>query len=328
MTNNNKMSQIFINFENYARVIQHKSEATITHYLHDLSTFFKFLLHKKKMAKSIEDADMMKVDEGFIRNVTLQDLYDYLTYSEKKGNSSNTRARRVACIRTFFTYLQVKEKIIQVNPADELENPKVEKREPIYLKLNECEQILDYLDATFNDNSTSSYKYNYYRDKCIFTLLLNTGLRLGELCNIKITDIRNNNLTVIGRGNKQRTIPLNEACLKSVREYLSNRKEEKATEDSKEYLFLSSQQKPIQLRTVEIMVKKAIVNAGVKNGEKYTPHKLRHSAATLMYKHGDVDISELQGILGHENIQTTQIYKHIDDDNLKNAVSKNPLANR
>ena len=154
---------------------------------------------------------------------------------------------------------------------------------------------------------------NYYRDYCILTLFLNCGMRLSELCNIEIEKIKGDTLTIIGKGNKERTVYLNEASIAAIENYLKNRNDSKATEEAKKYLFLSSKYRPIK-------------NAGFKD-QKYTPHKLRHTAATLMYKYGNVDIRSLQNILGHENISTTQIYTHVDDETLREAVKTNPLAN-
>lgn len=154
---------------------------------------------------------------------------------------------------------------------------------------------------------------------------LNCGMRLSELCSIQIDKIRDDTLTIIGKGNKERTVYLNDACLKALANYLNVRDDSKALPDNKKFLFLSSRNGPINKRTVEIMIKKHITNAGLTD-DKYTPHKLRHTAATLMYKYGNVDIRSLQSILGHTNISTTQIYTHVDDDSLRDAVKSNPLS--
>ena len=150
-------------------------------------------------------------------------------------------------------------------------------------------------------------------------------MRLSELCSIQIDKIKGDTLTIIGKGNKERTVYLNEACLKAINSYLSFRDNSKVSDENKKFLFLSNRNLPINKRTVELLVKKHIGNAGIVDG-KYTPHKLRHTAATLMYKHGNVDIRSLQSILGHENISTTQIYTHIDDEALRDAVKSNPLS--
>ncbi|HEE9847488.1 TPA: tyrosine-type recombinase/integrase, partial [Clostridium perfringens] len=206
---------------------------------------------------------------------------------------------------------------IDENPTVELESPKINKRHPVYLTLDQSITVL---------NSMDKGNKNYYRDYCILTLFLNCGMRLSELCNIEIEKIKGDTLTIIGKGNKERTVYLNEASIAAIENYLKNRNDLKATEEAKKYLFLSSKYRPINKRSVEILVKKHIENAGFKD-QKYTPHKLRHTAATLMYKYGNVDIRSLQNILGHENISTTQIYTHVDDETLREAVKTNPLAN-
>ena len=150
-------------------------------------------------------------------------------------------------------------------------------------------------------------------------------MRLSELCSIQIEKFKEDTLTIIGKGNKERTVYLNDACLKALNNYLKVRDASKALPENKKFLFLSSRNLPISKRTVEIMIKKHITNAGYTD-DKYTPHKLRHTAATLMYKYGNVDIRSLQSILGHENISTTQIYTHVDDDSLRDAVKSNPLS--
>lgn len=198
-----------------------------------------------------------------------------------------------------------------------MESPKINKRHPIYLTLDESVSLLSSLDTN---------NCNYLRDYCILTLFLNCGMRLSELCSIKIDKIKGDTLTIIGKGNKERTVYLNDACISAINNYLSKRNDSKATDENKKYLFLSSRNTPINKRTVELLVKKHVKNAGLTNA-KYTPHKLRHTAATLMYKHGNVDIRSLQSILGHENISTTQIYTHVDEEILREAANSNPLAN-
>ncbi|MCX0420276.1 tyrosine recombinase XerC, partial [Clostridium perfringens] len=248
----------------------------------------------------------------------LSDIYAFLAFLEKvRNNSAYARARKVATLKSFFKFLNSKIKLIDENPTVELESPKINKRHPVYLTLDQSITVL---------NSMDKGNKNYYRDYCILTLFLNCGMRLSELCNIEIEKIKGDTLTIIGKGNKERTVYLNEASIAAIENYLKNRNDSKATEEAKKYLFLSSKYRPINKRSVEILVKKHIENAGFKD-QKYTPHKLRHTAATLMYKYGNVDIRSLQNILGHENISTTQIYTHVDDETLREAVKTNPLAN-
>lgn len=310
-----------VDFLNYLETIKGKSPNTITGYEIDLTLFFRFLKIYKGLVtdNSLEfsEIDIRDIDNSFIKKIKLTDLYAFLSFAEKqRGNGTYARARKVAALKSYFKFLNGKAKIIDDNPTLDLESPKINKRHPVYLSLDESLNLLSSLDK---DNK------NYYRDYCILTLFLNCGMRLSELCSIKLDKIKGDTLTIIGKGDKERTVYLNDACLKAIDNYLAVRDASKCTDEDKQYLLLSSRFKPINKRTVELLVKKHIFNSGLRD-EKYTPHKLRHTAATLMYKHGNVDIRSLQSILGHENISTTQIYTHIDDEILRDAVKSNPLS--
>ncbi len=312
-----------IEFLNYLENVKGKSVNTIKGYSVDLGLFFKFLkvykgLENNIELEKIEEVEISDLGDNFIKDITLSDIYAFLAFLEKvRNNSAYARARKVATLKSFFKFLNSKIKLIDENPTVELESPKINKRHPVYLTLDQSITVL---------NSMDKGNKNYYRDYCILTLFLNCGMRLSELCNIEIEKIKGDTLTIIGKGNKERTVYLNEASIAAIENYLKNRNDSKATEEAKKYLFLSNKYRPINKRSVEILVKKHIENAGFKD-QKYTPHKLRHTAATLMYKYGNVDIRSLQNILGHENISTTQIYTHVDDETLREAVKTNPLAN-
>ncbi|HAT4339614.1 TPA: tyrosine recombinase XerC [Clostridium perfringens] len=312
-----------IEFLNYLENVKGKSLNTVKGYSVDLGLFFKFLkvykgLENNIELEKIEEVEISDLGDNFIKDITLSDIYAFLAFLEKvRNNSAYARARKVATLKSFFKFLNSKIKLIDENPTVELESPKINKRHPVYLTLDQSITVL---------NSMDKGNKNYYRDYCILTLFLNCGMRLSELCNIEIEKIKEDTLTIIGKGNKERTVYLNEASIAAIENYLKNRNDSKATEEAKKYLFLSSKYRPINKRSVEILVKNHIENAGFKD-QKYTPHKLRHTAATLMYKYGNVDIRSLQNILGHENISTTQIYTHVDDETLREAVKTNPLAN-
>ncbi len=318
---NESLPQIVVDFLNYLETIRGKSTNTIDAYKVDLTMFFRFLkLYRDEVNDKnteFEDIIINDIDNAFIKKIRLSELYAFMSFLEKyRNNSAYARARKVATLKSFFKYLQNKVKIIDENPTLELESPKINKRHPIYLNLDESIKLL---------NSIDKKSKNYYRDYCIITLFLNCGMRLSELCNIKLEKISGDTLTIIGKGDKERTVYLNKACIKALSNYMESRDDSKSSEESKKYLFLSNRGTPINKRTVEIMVKNYIKRAGFKD-EKYTPHKLRHTAATLMYKYGEVDIRSLQEILGHENISTTQIYTHVDDETLREAVKSNPLS--
>lgn len=321
ISNQLDLPYVLVDFLNYLDTIKGKSLNTVTGYRIDLQLFFRFLKIYRRYpipdGLEFEQIPIADIDDAFIKSIKLTDLYSFISFVEKQRNNSNyARARKVATLKSFFKFLQVKAKIIVENPALELESPKINKRHPVFLTLEQSILLLSSLDK---NNS------NYTRDYCILTLFLNCGMRLSELCSIRIDKIKGDTLTIIGKGSKERTVYLNDACLKAINNYLMVRDDSKAWDEDKKYLFLSSRNLPINKRTVELLVKKHVVNAGILDG-KYTPHKLRHTAATLMYKHGNVDIRSLQGILGHENISTTQIYTHVDDETLREAVSSNPLS--
>lgn len=304
-------------FLNYLGTIKGKSSNTISGYRIDLTMFFRFLKLYKGFVDSkapFEEIDISDIDEPFLISIKLADIYAFLSFAEnQRSNGSYARARKVAAVRSFFKYLYGKAKILDENPAIELESPKISKRNPVYLTLDESKSLLSIIEGK-----------NKERDLCIITLFLNCGLRLSELVGINISKIKDDTLTVIGKGNKERTVYLNKSCIKVIDNYLSVRNLLEVEYEDKDALFISRNNRRINKRTVELLVKKYVNKAGLTN-EKYSPHKLRHTAATLMYKHGNVDIRSLQKILGHENLSTTQIYTHVDDEKLRKAVSLNPL---
>lgn len=316
------LPELVVDFLNYLESIKGKSPNTIKAYETDLKLFFRFLKIYRGLADAeneieFKNIDISDVDTDLIRGIKLRDLYSFLKFLDtERNNKSYAKARKVATLKSFFSFITIKLKVIKENPAAELESPKLEKRQPIYLSLDESIKLLENMDKTDK---------NYYRDYCILTLFLNCGLRLSELCGITIDKINGDTLRVIGKGNKERTIYLNDLCIDAIKNYMVFRDDSKAKIGEKKKLFLSRQNRGINKVTVENVVKKHIKTADIK-GEKLSPHKLRHTAATLMYKHGNVDIRALQSILGHESVSTTQIYTHIDDDRLREAVNSNPLA--
>lgn len=308
------LPEILEGFLGYLSSVKGKSLNTIEGYKIDLRLFLKYTKKSKlKLKDDINNISIHDIDETFIKGIKLGDMYSFINYiTLKRENSNYARARKTAAIKSFFLYLETKAKIIKENPARELETPKIYKRHPVYLTLDESREIL---------NSISGR--NKERDYAIIVLFLNCGLRLSELVGINISKIKGDILTVIGKGNKERTVYLNNACIRAINSYMLVRnKEDIEDEDA---LFLSERKKRIDKRTVEVLVKKYINKVGL-NNEKYSPHKLRHTAATLMYKYGNVDIRALQQILGHESVSTTQIYTHIDEERLREAVKSNPLS--
>ena len=255
-----------------------------------------------------------------MNKVTLDDIHAYLFYLTNTFDSKPaTRARKAASIRVFFKYLAQKGMISQ-NPAMNLESPKLGKRMPKYLSLDDSKKLLEVANNT-NDR-------NNERDFAIITLFLNCGIRLSELVGINIKDIvfSEDKLNVIGKGNKERTIYLNKACVNAINSYLAVRPKTGIKSGSEDALFLSERLERISRRTVQYIVKQELLKAGL-DANKYSVHKLRHTAATLMYQYGNVDIRALQELLGHESISTTQIYTHVNNEQVRHAVEDNPLAN-
>lgn len=312
--------EIMREFLQYMISIKNRSINTVNEYYYDLRYAFRFLKLYKNGTKNInneliESTGILDIDLNFIRNIELDDLYEYLTFmANERSDKSTTRSRKVSALKTFFNYLTLKRKVLDKNPTAELETPKLSKRLPKYLTLEESVTLLHSISGKFEK-----------RDTCIITFFLNCGLRLSELININFKDIRNNILTVVGKGDKERSVYLNDVCVKAYNEYLSERAKYTNIKD-KNALFVSERGTRIGRRTVEMMVKKYINLAGL-DPNKYSPHKLRHTAATLMHKYGGVDIRALQQILGHESISTTEIYTHIDNDEIKDALNSNPLNN-
>lgn len=310
---NKECSIIISDFLDYLSGIKGASEKTIKEYRIDLIGFFNFII-KKRMNLKIRHQEM---DLETLKKVSISDMYAYVRYIDKERlNAHNARARKISSLRTFYTYLTDKIKVIDKNIASELETPKIPKRNPIYLDLEESKKVLSTLEPD---------KKFYTRDYCIISMFLNCALRLSELVSINIEDIDwvNNSLSIIGKGNKERIIYLNEMVLNSIKNYLKDRNKYRIKESFKNALFISSIGQRISNRAVEEMVKKHVKNSSI--DKKITPHKLRHTSATLMFKYGKVDIRTLQKVLGHENISTTQIYTHVDDEGIKNAFNSNPL---
>jgi len=312
-----EMPLILRDFLNYLQTIKGKSINTVKVYFYDLRVFFRFLkIHRNLVDEKLEfdKIDICDVDIELIKTVTLSDLYAFMSYvSNSRDNTAYARARKVASLKSFFNYLHNKAKLIDSNPASELESPKILKRLPRYLNIEESKQLLSSVDSgTFSE-----------RDYAMLTLFLNCGLRLSELVGININNIKNNTLTVIGKGDKERSIPLNSACMEAIDAYMKVRPVNGVKD--KNALFLSSRKQRISKESVQKIVKKYIKQAGL-DPQRYSTHKLRHTAATLMYRYGKVDIRTLQELLGHESISTTEIYTHLDNGQLKDAVEKNPLS--
>ncbi len=315
-----QMPLLLEDYLNYMETIKGLSPNTVKEYFYDLRTFFRFLKIRYRLVKSnipFDEIHIHDVDADLIKKITIQDLHAYISYIDKiKGNGNFSKSRKIASLKSFFNYLYSIVNLIDKNPADKLEFPKTDKRHPTYLTLGECERLL----KAVLENKNELYRK---RDYAIIILFLNCGLRLSELSSINISKIKDDTLTVIGKGNKERTVYLNKACVEAINDYLSVRPKDAIDEDA---LFLSKRKRRMSNRAIQHMIDKYLKKAGF-DTSIYSTHKLRHTAATLMYKYGNVDIRALQEILGHKNVSTTQIYTHIDNEHLREAVKSNPLAN-
>ena len=319
----NEFSQlppVLRDYVTYLQTIKSRSSATVNEYFTDLRTFFRFLKVKRQLVDSdidFEKIDLNDIDIDFIRTISLTDGYEFLVFCKnERDNSEKTRARKCSSLRSFFGYITNKCHLLENNPMAQLELPKSKKTLPKYLTLEQSLELLNGVSGEYKD-----------RDYCILTLFLNCGFRLSELCGLNLNDIRTDNtVRVVGKGNKERIVYLNDACLNAINEYLKVRPVDGVPNDHKKALFLSRLKKRISNKTVQHIVYSNLERIGL-GGQGYSTHKLRHTAATLMYQYGNVDIRVLKDILGHENLGTTQIYTHLSNEQIKNAVEANPLAN-
>lgn len=299
------------------KVIRDRGDRTEEAYYIDIRTFLRYLKLKHKDEKNDVEFENIKIKDTpleYVEAFTLTDAYVYMKWlMEVRGNETAARARKTSALKQFYSYLCDKSKLIEVNPLVQLEIPKVKNKLPKYLTLEECQQLLSSIETRHTA-----------RDYCIITLFLNCGMRLSELCSIKLNDIsfENRTLRLFGKGRKERIVYLNEACINAVKEYLPYRNSKQIDSDA---LFLSAKNNPISKRRVQEIVEECLKKAGLEN-TGVTTHKLRHTAATLMYQYGDVDTLVLKDVLGHKSIATTEIYTHLSNENLKKAADSNPLS--
>lgn len=318
--------QILRDFLSYHETIKAHSQKTVDEYFLDLRNFFRYM--KQIRDPSLRDTpweeiSILDVDADFVRSITLTDIYGYLTYLSRDraqqpnsdrtdyGLSATTRARKIATLRSFFNYLTTKAHLLEDNPVKDLDSPKLQKTLPKYLTLDESLNLLESVDGSFKE-----------RDYCILTLFLNCGLRISELIGLNLSDIQGDALRVLGKGNKVRIVYLNDACKDALEHHLAVRHPIVGRDQNA--LFLSSRDQRISRSSVHALVKKHLRHAGL-DSTQYSSHKLRHTAATLMIQSG-VDVRAIQEVLGHEHLNTTEIYTHIDSETLRIAAQANPLG--
>lgn len=307
--------QIVRDFLTYHETIQGHSKKTVDEYFLDLRTFLRFMKLEKNVVPrqtAVEEISILDVDAALIRAVSLTDVYAFMNYLSRDRNlGAPARARKIATIRSFYKYLTNKAKILSENPMQDLDSPRAKKTLPRYLDLDESLGLLQSVDGV-----------NKERDYCILTLFLNCGLRISELVNLNIQDVRGDQVRVLGKGNKERMLFLSDACQQAIADWLDIRS--KAASTDKYALFITRKHTRMTTDAVHYMVKQQLKRAGL-DSTQYSSHKLRHTAATLMLQNG-VDVRTLQEVLGHEHLNTTQIYTHVDNENLRAAAKANPLG--
>ncbi len=314
-------------FATYKAVVQNASEKTISEYLLDLRTFFKYQYSKDldihPTDERFNDIDISRLDIEYIKNISSEDIYDFLLYADNiRQNMAAAKSRKLSSLKGFFKYLTVKRMLLQDNPTANIESPKKKQALPKFLSI---EESIALLDAVKNDKDSKSR----IRDYAIITLFLNCGMRVSELVGINLNDLDREfrSLTVTGKGNKQRIIYLNAACREALSDYYNERTSDKHTNQNEPALFLSNRETRISVKTVQWLVYKYLELAGLES-KHYSVHKLRHTAATLMYQTGNVDVRVLKDILGHEQLNTTQIYTHVSNKSMQEAMEFNPLSSQ
>ena len=318
--------QILRDFLVYHENIKGQSQLTISEYYLDLRIFLRFMkLMRNDMpiSTNLDDIDIKDIDIDFIRTIDTSDIFDFLSYlandrainpdsaAPEYGISPAARARKLSAIKSFYKYLTVRTKQLQENPVADLEYPKLRKSLPKYLTMEQCSALLQAVSGP-----------NEKRDYAILMLFLNCGIRRSELVGLNLTDVYEDRIRVVGKGNKERFVYFGSACRKAIDAYLSIRNKQVLSDNRA--LFGSRDNNRISVTAVHRLVKKALLQAGL-DSSQFSAHKLRHTAATMMLS-GGVDVKTVQEVLGHENLNTTQIYTHIENTELKIAAEANPLS--
>lgn len=320
-----EVPEVLRKFLIHTRTIQNRSQKTSDEYYLDLRLFFRFLKkYKQNLQEDIDNIDISDVNLEFIKDITIDDAHNFLAYlandrvrfhkspHSELGISARSRSRKVSSLRSFFKFLVDKTKMLETNPIANLDIPQKSKHLPKYLTFDESVELINSIDGKFRE-----------RDLCIILIFLSCGLRVSELVRINLNDINDLALKIRGKGDKERIVYLNQPCIEAIDEYLKVRIQ--PSEADKNALFISRQGNRINVQTVKWIVKKSIKQSDI-NRDDISVHKLRHTAATMMYANG-LDIRTLQEVLGHECLETTKIYTHIDNSNLREAAKINPMSN-
>ena len=316
----NDVPDIVMEFLEYHSTVRGHSDRTVMAYYIDLKILFRYLKQRRHLVdRSVpfSEIDITDVDLDFIRSIRIEELYRYQSFSPESSQSLSaaSRCRRTSTAKSFFNYLTVKRHLLNHNVCQELDMPKRMASLPRYLEESECERLLAACDGPFA-----------YRDYAILMLLLSCGLRVSELVSLNVTDVYEDHVRVLGKGNKERIVFFAEGCREALDDYLDVRNAENVKESDKNALFISRKNCRLTVRGVQNMLETKLLAAGL-DASRYSPHKLRHTAATLMLKNG-VDTRALQEVLGHSNLNTTQIYTHLDNAALHEAAMANPIGRK
>ena len=322
----NEFSPIVQEFISYKSAIQGCSQKTVEEYMFDLRTFFRYLLAKERgidpESEEFTQIDVRVIDLDRLAKVRAEHIYDFLFYAnQQRKNRWSARARKLSALRALYKYLCNRRHYLTVNPTSDIDNPKPQKTLPKVLSLEESLALLE----TVENDKESKYRV---RDYAILTLFLNCGMRVSELVGINLNDIDSGlrSIRVTGKGSKERIVYLNDACKTALNAYLTERRSLPHASVKGNALFISRLEQRMSVKTVQAMVYKYLRLAGLE-AKHYSVHKLRHTAATLMYQSGNVDVRVLKEILGHEQLNTTQIYTHVGNRDIEAAMTQNPLAN-
>ncbi len=309
----------FLDYILHITVTKGLSNRTVEEYYMDIRMFLKYLRMMNDPAyvdaQNLQCVSIRDMPLSMLKNVRIQTLYEFLFYiKEERENQSKSRRRKTSALKSFFGFMS-DQNYIDHNPTERLELPTPKRSLPKFLTLEQSQKLLQSIDTAF-----------FERDYCIITLFLNCGIRLSELINLNINDLMLDEceMRVLGKGNKERMVFLNSACMEALYEYLAVRKE-LANETTDKALFLSKRHTRISKRRVQQIVENALSAAGL-SGMGFSTHKLRHTAATLMYQYGNVDALTLKEVLGHASTSTTEIYTHLTNDNIRAATESSPLA--
>ena len=319
----NDAPDILMEFLEYHSTVRGHSDKTVAGYYLDLKILFRFIKRRRHIVPAdtpFNEIDISDVDIDFIKSIRIEELYRYQSFSPEMSGSNRSlsaasRCRRTSSVKSFYNYLTVKRHLLDFNICQELDMPKRPNLLPRYLEEAECERLLSVCDGPFA-----------LRDYCILMLFMSCGMRVSELVSLNVSDIYDDHLRVVGKGNKERMIYFAQGCREAIDDYLAVREPENIVPEDRNALFISRDHRRISVRGVQKMVDKKLLQAGL-DASRYSPHKLRHTAATLMLKNG-VDTRALQEVLGHSNLNTTQIYTHLDNAALHEAAMANPIGRK